>query len=274
MAEKTSTVREAVPATRREFVLTIAIAAAVWILFSSAWPLLPLRWFVTLVHEAGHAAMATMMGGHVDSVTINSHGGGLTQWRYRDRVPTMRALLVASAGYLGAAIVGAFMVELGTRLRRGRWGAVALALVIAAIEFAWVPWRTHPTGVAAIASSSSSGDGRFTTLFCVLAVIAVMALAVQPWARLRRIVILVIATALCLASVDDLRAVLDISSRGGHSDAAAAAAITPLSAWLWSAIWLILGVAACGLAAWSALTREATARATSTDTAAITSIVE
>lgn len=61
------------------------------------------------------------------------------------------------------------------------------------------------------------------------------------------------ATAFCLASIDDLRLVLDLSSRGGHSDAAAAASVTSLSSWMWSAIWLVVGAGACALGLWAAL---------------------
>lgn len=65
-----------------------------------------------------------------------------------------------------------------------------------------------------------------------------------------------IATCLCLGAVEDLQLLLDISRRGGHSDAALAAAVTPLSSWMWAAIWMLLGVAACVLATWSAAGRE------------------
>ena len=73
---------------------------------------------------------------------------------------------------------------------------------------------------------------------------------------LRRGVVVVLATCLCLGAVEDLRQVLDISSHGGHSDAAAAAAVTPLSSWVWAALWMLFGFAACGLALWSALARD------------------
>jgi hypothetical protein len=90
----------------------------------------------------------------------------------------------------------------------------------------------------------------------VLAVAVLVGVAVQPVVRLRRAVVVVLATCLFLGGVEDLRLVLDISSRGGHSDAAAAAAITPLSSWMWSALWLLFGVAVCALALWSALSRD------------------
>jgi hypothetical protein len=251
-----ATVVDAASEDRRELTTTVGATALVWLLFSSAWPLLPVRWFVTLVHEAGHAAAATVLGGEVTSVTVNRHGGGLTTWAYRGEVPTTTTVLVASAGYLGAAVVGGLMIELASRLRRGRAAALVLALLVAAIGIAWVPWRFSVDGSMAQVSGSSSGDGRFSTLFWIVAALALVALAVQPSERLRRVTVLALATSLCLASVDDLRQVLDISSRGGHSDAASAAAVTPLSSWMWSALWLLGGLAACGAGLWSALARD------------------
>lgn len=243
-------------AERRQITTTVVTTAIVWLLFSSAWPLLPLRWFVTLVHEAGHAAAATALGGKVTSVTVNSNGGGLTTWGYVGEVPTVRRVVVASAGYVGAALVGAVMIESAARVRRPRAAAAALAVLVAAIGIAWVPWSFDADPGMAQVTGSSDGDGRFTTLFCAAAVAVLVLLVVQPSDRLRRGAVLALATSLCLASIDDLRGVLDISSRGGHSDAAAAADVTPLSSWMWSAIWLLVGLAACAAGVWAALAHD------------------
>jgi hypothetical protein len=244
-------------ANRREVLTTVGITAFVWLVFSSAWPLLPLRWLVTLVHEAGHALVATLVGGSVASVTINEHGGGLTYWSYAGEISTLRLVLVASAGYVGTAVVGGVMLELATRVRRGRVAVLVLAGLVAAIGLAWVPWNTAPGELAAQTTGSSSGDGRFTTIFCVVAVAVLLVLAAVRWDRLRRTAVLAFATILCFASIDDLRTVIDISSRGGHSDAAIAADVTPLSSWMWSAIWLLIGAVACALGLWAALSNDA-----------------
>ena len=234
---------------------TVAVAAVVWLVLGSTTPLLPVRWLVTLVHEAAHAVAVEAVGGDVATVTINSRGGGLTVWGASSDLATWRRLLVASAGYLGTAVVGGLMLELATRLRNGRVAAGSLALVITAVGLAWVPWRFDPPGASALTSGSGSGDGRFTILYCVAAVVVLIGLAAQPLAKLRVGALLGIATALCLAAIDDLRRVLDISSRGGHSDAATAAAIAPGPSWMWAALWLVLGLAASALALWAALGR-------------------
>lgn len=244
-------------AERKEILTTVAVTAIVWLVFSSWTPLLPLRWFATLVHEAGHALVATLAGADVSSVTINSHGGGLTSYRADIDMSSTRTVLIAGAGYVGAAIVGGILIEVASHLKRSRLAVVVLAALVAAIGLAWVPWTTNPDDSAAALTGSSDSDGRFTTFFCVAAVAVLAGLALQRSARLRRTALLVLATVLCLASIDDLRSVMDISSRGGHSDAAAAAQVTALSSWTWSVIWLVIGLVACGVGLWSSLNGDA-----------------
>lgn len=243
----------AAPVTRRQMVVLVGVTTAVWFVFSSSWVLLPIRLLVTLVHEAGHAVALELLGGDVQYVIINEHGGGLTSGRLPAPTSSLDQVIVSSAGYLGTAVVGGLLLEASTRLRRGRIGTVALAVVVVAIGLAWVPWSVEPDAFSAAATGSSTGDGRFTILVCCLAVVALAGLAWQPIVRLRTGAVAVLATAFCLASIDDLRFVLDLSSRGGHSDAAAAAAVTSLSSWMWAAIWLVMGAAACGLGLWAAL---------------------
>lgn len=241
---------------RRQIVGTVSVSAALWLVLSSTALMLPVRVLVTLVHEAGHALAIQLLGGDVGFVIVNPHGGGLTSGRLPAPDSATAQVLVSSAGYLGTALIGALVLEGATRLRRGRVAAALLAVLIAAIGLAWVPWRVEPDPFSAAATGSGDGDGRFTVLVCTIAVLFLVGLAAQPYARLRITVVLALATTFCLASVDDLRQVLDLSARGGHSDAANAASVTSLSSWMWAAIWLVVGVAACVLGVWAAVSRE------------------
>ncbi len=233
----------------------VVLVAGLWMLFSASWVTLPFRLLVTLVHEANHAVAVELVGGDVEYVIVNEHGGGLTSWKIDSEPSDTDILLVASAGYLGTAVIGALLIEGAARLRRGRVAAFSLAALVAAIGLAWVPMRVEPDAFAAAGTGSSSGDGRFTVLVCCLAVAALIGIGLQPSVRLRRLSITALATTLCLGSVDDLRQVLDWSSRGGHSDAAIAAEFSPLSSWMWAAIWLLFGVGACALGLWSAVSK-------------------
>lgn len=239
--------------TRRELAVTVGVVALACLLLWTTPLLLPLRLLVTLVHEAGHALMAMVCGATVQSVTINAREGGLTFFTPPPDAGTLTTIAVGSAGYVGTAIVGGILLEVCARLGRARIALGGLALLVVAIGLAWVPWSTDPDGVAAAATGSSRGDGRFTILFCAATVVALVGLAVQPFVRVRRVALVAIATALCLGAVEDLRVVLDLSRRGGASDASIVAAGAPFPSWFWASLWMLLGVTACALGLWSAL---------------------
>jgi hypothetical protein len=241
------------PAARRQFAVTVIVVGLASLLL---WPtpvMLPLRLLVTLVHEAGHATVAMLCGASVQSVTINAREGGLTHFSLAHR-STWRMIAIGSAGYVGTAVVGGALLELASRTRRARLALGVLAAIVVAIGLAWVPWSTDPDARAAAATGSSTGDGRFTILCCVLYVGVLVGLAVQPHLVVRRVALVAIATALCLGAVQDLRVVLSLSRTDALSDATIVASVAPLPAWCWAGLWFVLGVAACGLGLWSALT--------------------
>lgn len=242
---------------RRELVVTVVVVGLGCLLLWTSPLLLPLRLLVTLVHEAGHAIIAMVCGASVQSVTINTAEGGLTTFTLPER-STLRLVAIGSAGYLGAAVVGGLLLEVCARIGRARIALGVLAAMVGAIGLAWVPWSTDPDGVSAAASGSSAGDGRFTIFFCLATIAVLVGVAAQPSVHVRRIVLVAVATALCLGSVEDLRNVLEISRSGGHSDASLVASVAPFPPWFWAGLWLLLGVAACGLGLWSALVRRPT----------------
>jgi hypothetical protein len=190
---------------------------------------------------------------------VNVHEGGLTRFSLPPGRSTFKLVAIGSAGYVGTAVVGGLLLELCGRLGRARIALGALAATVGAIGLAWVPWSISPDGVSASASGSGRGDGRFTILVCAVAVAVFVALAVQPVVRLRRIALVAVATALCLGAVEDLRVVLSIARAGGHSDASIVADAAPFPPWFWASLWMLIGVAACGLACWSALSRDRSA---------------
>ena len=255
-------VRVASPSAR-ELGITVAVVGAACFFLWSTPPMLPLRLLVTLVHEAGHAVIAMLCGASVQSVTINAREGGLTSFSLAPR-STWRVVAIGSAGYVGTAVVGGLLLEVCARMGRARVALGVLAALVAAIGLAWVPWSTDPDAVSAAATGSTRGDGRFTVVFCVVAVLVLVGLAAQPLAAVRRVALVAIATALCLGAVEDLRVVLSLSTSGGLSDATIVASQAPFPAWFWAGLWGLIGVAACGLGLWSALARGQAGRASTT----------
>jgi Peptidase M50B-like len=86
--------------------------------------LYPFSLFVTLVHEACHAVAAIVTGGTVVNLRVSSDLSGLTI------TAGGLAPVVASAGYVGAAVVGALVIAMPRRA--SRLSLVGLTLVPAA----------------------------------------------------------------------------------------------------------------------------------------------
>src|SRR4029450_1396509 len=77
--------------------------------------LYPFKLFTTWVHECGHALMTVLVGGRVTAIVIEPNTSGFTQ----SLGPAGRVArgLVASSGYLGAAVVGCLLIA-ATRVER------------------------------------------------------------------------------------------------------------------------------------------------------------
>jgi hypothetical protein len=80
--------------------------------------LYPFRLFTTWVHECGYAVMTLLVGGHVNSIIIERNAAGVTS----SLIPRVVAQgLVASAGYLGASVVGCALM-MAARGKKGAHG--------------------------------------------------------------------------------------------------------------------------------------------------------
>jgi hypothetical protein len=94
------------------------------------WLVYPFQLFATLVHELSHGLAALVTGGRFLKFTIAPNTSGLATtaggWRW----------FILSAGYLGAALFGGFMLVLihrSSRNRERRWFAIGLGLFFALI---------------------------------------------------------------------------------------------------------------------------------------------
>src|SRR6185436_16976054 len=107
--------------------------------------LYPFKLFTTWVHESSHALMTLLVGGRVTAVTIEPNTSGLTH----GLVPASRIArgLVASAGYLGAALVGCLLMAATRVERRARsilYGIGAFMLVTVVV------WMRNLFGVVVV----------------------------------------------------------------------------------------------------------------------------
>lgn len=111
--------------------------------------LYPIRLFVTFVHESGHALATLLSGGSVASLNVHPDGSGVTQ----SAVSPIWLWLVYSGGYLGTAIFGAILLQigrLGHRANAGRitLGIMGVALLLIAPIWGWRDPFTLVSGLA------------------------------------------------------------------------------------------------------------------------------
>lgn len=83
-------------------VLLLGAVAAALVVWPVTWP--RVRLGVTLVHEAGHALVALLVGRRLQGIRLHSDTSGVTLSRGRPRGPGMVVML--AAGYLAPAVLG------------------------------------------------------------------------------------------------------------------------------------------------------------------------
>ena len=189
--------------------------------------LYPFKLFTTWVHECGHALMTVLVGGRVASITIDPDTSGLT----RSLVPVSRVAraLVASSGYLGAAVVGCLLMA-ATRVEK--WAHLILLGLGAFMLLTLVLWVRNLFGVGVVLAWG----------------VALVALARKGMANALRFLLSLLAIQVALNSVYDIR-ILFVIDRG-QSDAATMARLFLLPSWLWATAWMLMSVAMLGATLW------------------------
>jgi hypothetical protein len=181
--------------------------------------LYPFTLFTTWVHECSHALIAVLLGGSVASITIQPDTSGLT----RSLVPAARLAqaAVASAGYLGASVVGCLLMTASRVDRRTR---PILLGIGAFMLFTLLFWIRNAFGWFTVLAWAA-------TLFL---------LASRRTGRVAHFFIGVLAIQVALNAVFDIRALFFVR---GASDAATMARLFVLPAWFWAAVWMALSIA-------------------------------
>src|SRR5689334_18059530 len=108
----------------RLLVLASLLTLALWFIPFAGVLTWPIRQFVTLVHEAGHALAALATFGDVRRVTLDWSGSGETWFVGGSR------LIVASAGYLSTILYGSALLLMLRRARNARGAAVCTGVLL------------------------------------------------------------------------------------------------------------------------------------------------
>jgi hypothetical protein len=180
--------------------------------------LYPFRLFTTWVYECGHALATVLVGGRVSAVTIAADASGLT-WSL---VPDGRISqgIVASAGYLGAALVGCLLIA---ATRAPRQASALVGGVGASMLLTLLVWIRNPFGAGVVLAWA----------------IALLLLARRGLGRTAQFLVGLLAIQVALNAVYDIRVLYLVD---GPSDAVTMARLFLLPPWLWASLWMLLAV--------------------------------
>jgi hypothetical protein len=199
--------------------ILVALFIAVWLLWDT--PIVyPIKIFVVVLHELGHAVAALLTGGQVVSIEIFPNEGGVTftrgGWPF----------VILSAGYLGSLLAGGVLLYLSSYRRWGRALMMTLAalIVVSVLLF-------------------------FRNFFGVIYGLVVAAAMFFSAMRLPNSVnvysLRFVAIASCLYALLDIRSDLFAAAPAGSgvvNDAVALSRLTGIPALIWAGLWLIISL--------------------------------
>jgi hypothetical protein len=187
--------------------------------------LYPFTIFSTWIHEMCHGLAAIALGGSIEHLSVFSDGSGLAYTiRPTGRIPTA---IVASAGYVGTAVIGAGMLLVRNRRLAG---AVGLGLLGAAMLLSTLLWVRNGFGIIA-------------TPILGAALLAATRAPAEWSGRLYTF----LAVTCCLNAITSIRVLfgsnLVVAGKpAGSSDAQTVAEALFLPAPVWAASWMLLAV--------------------------------
>lgn len=209
---------------RRLLLFASMVTLLLWFVPYSNYLLYPLRLFITFVHEGGHALTALGTGGQVVSLTIARDGSGLTQTMQNP----LWAWLTLSGGYLGTAVFGAMLLQIG-RIKgwrnSGRITLFAASIFLVLITVMW-GWRDS-----------------FTVASGLLLGVALFLLGRFLSPQSANFTASFIAVQCCLNALGDLQILLHLTTMGSaHNDAAFMAQHYGMTPVFWSVLWGIMAI--------------------------------
>lgn len=216
---------------RKRLLLALVLAVSLQFIPFANILLYPLRLFVTFVHESGHALAAIASGGMVQSLAVMPNGEGVTM----AATPPFLSWLTFSSGYLGAALFGALLMQVG-RLKHGNAGRLALgfaAISILVITFAWA-FRPFTDPFTLVVSLGLSGS------------LLLLAKFLKP--QFAQFFVAFLAAFCSLNALGDLHILLTLTQMGSaHNDAANMAKFYGGTPFLWALMWAMGAIVITGL---------------------------
>ena len=166
----------------------------------------PVRIFVTILHELGHAAGGIITGGKVEYVRINYDGSG------RASVLGGNIPIIVMGGYVGSALFGNILFFIG--MKAGKLARFTLFLIGAVMIFSALFWFSH----------------LFSSISQIIFGLIAIGLAWKKW---------IVPEILMFLGIASLVYIIQDFNGGPSSDLALyAERVRFLSAKVWSYIWL------------------------------------
>lgn len=222
--------------------LLVATVATIllWFIPYAEYIVYPIRLFVTFVHESGHAIIAFVTGGSVQSLTISADGSGVV---YSAPSGLLGALLTSSAGYLSTMLFGIMMLYLMRRnfsphkilLISGLFVAVVtIVFGIVSPLFNFLSLNVPFSSVA------------FTVVVGFLLSAVMIAMALYSNLKIANFAVAFLAVQCLLNALSDLKTVLFINAPlvGDNisNDAANMAAATGIPGFVWVIGWIVIAL--------------------------------
>jgi hypothetical protein len=195
--------------------------AVLWLVPGIQWVLIPLQYLNTHLHEVSHVLAGLVTGADVHRILVFANGSGLAEMS-GGFLP-----FIGSAGYTGAAILGALMIRFGGTEEGARKVAKVMAALMALALLLWV--RGDLVGLLSgffWLGLFWLGSRRLSQEWLVF---AVQFLGLQQ----------------ALTSLQSVYELVHLSSLGTfHSDARIMEQATGLPAVLWAATWTLVSIVA------------------------------
>ena len=195
----------------------------------------PFRIFVTFIHEGGHAIAALLTGNSVQSLSIATNASGET---YTSQGGTISQMLVASAGYLGSMVYGAFLLVLIRKAIAARIVLIGSAALVFALTMIYGLIKPAMTGVVSSALP-------FTIIAGTLLSLGLVAIAKYAKPRVASFFVSLLAVQCILNALLDLKTVFFLSSPFAPSvptDAVNMYNATGIPALVWSVMWIAMAI--------------------------------
>jgi hypothetical protein len=189
---------------------------------------LPLEYLNAHTHEFCHALVGILTGGRVLEINVHADGSGVT--------PFMGGIVpvVASAGYVGASIIGVLIILFSHTPQGARWSLRVLGVTLLASSLLWVRAHDSSDWIGLVA-----GYGWVAILF---------ALAWLLPARWVPFAATFIGVQQCLHSVFALLTLMQISMYSqGMSDATLMQQSTHIPATIWAVTWSLFSLFLMGI---------------------------